>query len=67
MRCCRWLYTLFLAVDANYRLGLKDKKLRDVWLAAGGAYYVEQTRFLDHVQNYLDQEEVSQSAHLYIL
>jgi hypothetical protein len=54
----RWLYTLFLAVDANFRLSLKDKGLKDVELGPGWAYQVEETRFQNHIANILDQQEV---------
>jgi hypothetical protein len=54
----RWLYTLFLAMDANYRCGLKDKGLQDIWLAPGWAYFVEQQCYMSHISNYLDQQEV---------
>jgi hypothetical protein len=54
----RWLYTLFLAIDANFRLSLKDKGLTDIELGPGWAYQVEETRFQTHVANMLDQKEV---------
>jgi len=55
----RWLYTLFLAVDANFRLTLKDKGLKDIALGPGWAYQVEETRFQNHITSILDQREVT--------
>lgn len=54
----RWLYTLFLAVDVNFRSGLKDKGIHDPELAPGWAYFVEESRYQAHLKNHLDQEEV---------
>lgn len=53
-----------MAIDANFRLGLKDKGLRDVELAPGWAYFVEETRFQHHVKTHLDQKEVFISSRL---
>lgn len=54
----RWLYTLFIAVDANFRMALKDKSLSDLELAPGWAYLVEEQKFQDHLKTYKDQTEV---------
>jgi hypothetical protein len=55
----RWLYTQFIATDANFRAGLKDRGIRDIELAPGWAYFVEEHRFQAHIKNHLDQKEVS--------
>jgi hypothetical protein len=54
----RWLYTLFLAVDTNFRMGLKDKGLSDPELAPGWAYLVEERKYQNHLKNYQNQTEV---------
>jgi hypothetical protein len=51
--------TQFLSVDANFKCGLKDKGLRDIELAPGWAYMVEEGHFQAHIANYYDQQEVS--------
>jgi hypothetical protein len=63
----RWLYTLFLAVDANFRLSLKDKGLTDIELGPGWSHQVEETRFQNHVATILDQTEVQRIAWLLLV
>ncbi|KAG6825043.1 hypothetical protein H0H92_005019, partial [Tricholoma furcatifolium] len=61
----RWLYTLFLAMDANFKLRLKKRGLSDVDLAPGWAYYVEENAYQSHLSNYIEQPEINtcQSEH----
>ncbi|KAG6809103.1 hypothetical protein H0H92_001589 [Tricholoma furcatifolium] len=61
----RWLYTLFLAIDANFKLRLKNRGLSDTELAPGWAYYVEDSAYQVHLKNYIDQPEINtcQSEH----
>jgi len=54
----RWLYTLFIAIDANFRAGLKDRGLFDIELAPGWAYLVEELKYQHHIKNHLDAKEV---------
>jgi len=58
----RWLYALILALDANFKLKCKDRGIKDVELAPGWAYFVEQQRYLAHVQTHVDEPEVSSSS-----
>ncbi|KAI0069597.1 hypothetical protein K474DRAFT_1680807, partial [Panus rudis PR-1116 ss-1] len=44
-----WLYTLFLMVDANFRLRLKDRGFNDTHLSSGWAYYVNEEKFQTHL------------------
>ncbi|KAG2117623.1 hypothetical protein DEU56DRAFT_874102 [Suillus clintonianus] len=46
---CRWLYALFLAMDANFRLCRRNKSSEqaDPSLSQGWAYFVEQSGFKD--------------------
>jgi hypothetical protein len=55
---CSFLYALFLAVDGNFKLKGKDRKLEDVdFLRATGAF-VDEVPFKEHIANYVDQPEV---------
>jgi len=54
----RWLYTLFIAIDANFRAGLKDRGLSDIELAPGWAYLVEELKYQHHIKTYLNHKEV---------
>ncbi|TFK80022.1 hypothetical protein K466DRAFT_504583, partial [Polyporus arcularius HHB13444] len=44
----RWIYTLFLMLDANFRAKLKDRGLEDAELGPGWSYYVENSKFQAH-------------------
>ncbi|KAI0074003.1 hypothetical protein K474DRAFT_1677445 [Panus rudis PR-1116 ss-1] len=44
-----WLYTLFLMIDANFRLQLKSHGLKDTTLASGWAYYVDEEQYQNHL------------------
>ncbi|KAH9884045.1 hypothetical protein C8Q73DRAFT_661408, partial [Cubamyces lactineus] len=57
-----WLYTLYLMMDANFRCRCKDRGLDDVNMAPGWSYYVEQSRFHEHVARACDREENTCSA-----
>lgn len=54
----RFLYTLFAAVDANFKLKGKERYLRDVELMPGLGAYIEEASFQAHIANYIDQPEV---------
>lgn len=54
----RFLYTLFLAVDANFKLKGKDRGIHDPELAPGWASFVEEGRYQEHIRQYVDQPEV---------
>ncbi|KAI0069871.1 hypothetical protein K474DRAFT_1568226, partial [Panus rudis PR-1116 ss-1] len=44
-----WLYTLFLMIDANFRLQLKSRGLKDTSLASGWAYYINEEQYQSHL------------------
>ncbi|OJT11755.1 hypothetical protein TRAPUB_11697 [Trametes pubescens] len=46
----KWLYTLFLMMDANFRARCKDRGFDDISLASGWAYYVEEARYQEHLK-----------------
>lgn len=50
----RWLYTLFLGIDANFRLKRLDVStdIRDPGLNHGYAYVVEEKAFKSYLQEY---------------
>jgi hypothetical protein len=54
-----WLYTLYLAMDANFRLKLRQRYIKnDPELGPGWAYCVEEKAFQEEMVNYGDQTEV---------
>jgi len=54
----RFLYTLFLAIDGNFKLKGKERNIRDVELMPGWGAYVPPVEYKAHVDNYVDQPEV---------
>ena len=52
------MYALFLMLDANFRLKLKDRGFKDVDLAAGCRYFVEDTKYQRFIQQSGVQQEV---------
>jgi hypothetical protein len=54
----RFLYTLYLAVDANFKLKGKDRGIDDPELAPGWASFVEEASYQEHIAGYVDQPEV---------
>ena len=54
----RFLYTLFLAIDGNFKLKGKERDIRDVELMPGWGAYVPPVEYKAHVDNYVDQPEV---------
>jgi hypothetical protein len=59
---CRWLYALFLAIDANFRLKRKlvSNNARDPGLSKGWAYFVEEYEYKEFLRERIDMpQEVS--------
>ena len=54
----RFLYTLFLAIDGNFKLKGKERNIQDVELMPGWGAYVPPVEYKAHVDNYVDQPEV---------
>ncbi|TBU58879.1 hypothetical protein BD310DRAFT_906324 [Dichomitus squalens] len=46
----KWLYTLFLMIDANFRAKSKDRGFNDIELAPRWSYYVEESKYRAHVK-----------------
>ncbi|TDL13603.1 hypothetical protein BD410DRAFT_817291 [Rickenella mellea] len=57
----RWLYTLILAMDANFRLKRRKASSNDFdpGLGTGLAYFVEDEAFRTHIAEYVDQTEMN--------
>jgi hypothetical protein len=62
MEVYRWLYCLFLAIDANFRLKLKARGIKDPELGSGLAYFVDTVKFQQHLKQHVDEQEVSTSV-----
>ncbi|KDR76587.1 hypothetical protein GALMADRAFT_67342 [Galerina marginata CBS 339.88] len=54
-----FLYILYLAVDANFKLKGKERGLKDVELMPGWGPFVEETAYQDFIANYVDQPEIN--------
>ncbi|KDQ33848.1 hypothetical protein PLEOSDRAFT_1073975 [Pleurotus ostreatus PC15] len=54
-----WLYTLFLAIDANFKLKSKSRGLEDVELDPGWSYFVNDARYKAHLLKHSDQPEIN--------
>jgi hypothetical protein len=59
----RWLYRLFLALDANFRLSNRASKGRadDPPLQPGSAFMINPRVVADYVKNFIDEKEVRHS------
>ncbi|RDX40145.1 hypothetical protein OH76DRAFT_1423890 [Lentinus brumalis] len=53
----RWLYTLFLMLDANFRAKCKARGLDDYELGPGWSYFVEETKYQAHLKRHGAQKE----------
>ncbi|KAF8166405.1 hypothetical protein BJ912DRAFT_1025886 [Pholiota molesta] len=60
----RFLDTLFVAMDANFRLKRKNVSSHesDPGLSKGLSYFVEDTRYRDHIKNYISEAELKSSC-----
>jgi len=45
----RFLYTLFIAVDANFKLKGKDRGIKDVELMSGLGVFVNEAKYQEHL------------------
>lgn len=54
----RFLYTLYIAVDANFKLKGKQRRLNDVELMGGMGAFVEEENYQRHLAEYVSQPEV---------
>ena len=61
----RWLFSLFIAIDANFRLKLKSRGIKDPELGSGLAYFVNAGKFEAHLKNHTNEGDVSVSICFY--
>jgi len=61
LRMYRWLYCLFLAIDANFRLKLKARGIKDPELGSGLTYFVNTATLQKHLKNCAHQDEVGRT------
>lgn len=54
----RWIYVQFIAVDANFKLKLKNRQIRDPELGSGWAYFVENEAYTRHVADNPHQKDI---------
>ena len=52
-----WIYAQFIALDANFRLKLKNRQINDPELGSGWFYFVENSAYVCHVKKDLHEEE----------
>jgi hypothetical protein len=52
-----WIYAQFIAIDANFRLKLKNRSINDPELGSGWSYFVENLAYTRHLEKSLDDEE----------
>ncbi|KAH8103218.1 hypothetical protein DFH11DRAFT_1692670 [Phellopilus nigrolimitatus] len=55
----KWLYKLFLAVDANFKLKQKDRSFKDIELAPGWVYFVEEDTYQRIIATIVDEIETN--------
>lgn len=53
----RWLYSLFVAIDANFRLKCKavSSNVADPGLSRGWAYFVEETAYKSYLAKLINE------------
>ncbi|TFY77801.1 hypothetical protein EWM64_g6209 [Hericium alpestre] len=54
----RYLYTLLLAMDANFKAKLKNHGYKDIELAAGMGYFVPEPLYCKHLNLHKDEAEM---------
>ncbi|KAI0083229.1 hypothetical protein BDY19DRAFT_998729 [Irpex rosettiformis] len=57
----RFIYTMFVAIDANFRLKRRaiSSEKRDPALSSGLGYFVQNTKYLDFIRDRADQKDIS--------
>ena len=54
----RWVHAQFIAVDANFKLKLKNHQINDPELGSGWSYFVENSAYAHHVTKSQNDKEV---------
>lgn len=57
---CRFIYTMAIAMDANFRLKRRavSNNVRDPALGSGWGYFVEDTAYNEHILRHANQDDV---------
>lgn len=64
----RWIFTLYLAMDANFRLKLRERGIKnDPELGPGWAYFVNDREYQQSMSTFGDQKEVRARRTSYFL
>ena len=61
----RWIHAQFIAVDANFKLKLKNRKIEDPELGSGWSYFVENSKYTHHVANNPHENDVRSICSLF--
>ncbi|PPR06471.1 hypothetical protein CVT24_002571 [Panaeolus cyanescens] len=54
-----FLYTLFIAVDANFKLKCKGRNIADIELLGNTGVYVDESSYQSHIEGYKEEPEVN--------
>ncbi|KAH6888247.1 hypothetical protein BKA70DRAFT_1443241 [Coprinopsis sp. MPI-PUGE-AT-0042] len=54
-----FIYTLFLAMDANFKLKGKDRGITDLELAPGWSYCVNEHKYQEYILQFADEKEIN--------
>ncbi|KAI0054692.1 hypothetical protein BV25DRAFT_1873293 [Artomyces pyxidatus] len=54
----KWKHAMFLAIDANFKLKLKNRGLKDISLAPGWGYFVNKPDYEAFLADYVDEPEM---------
>ena len=54
----RFLYILYVSVDANFKLKGKERGLEDIELMPGWGTFVKESEYQEYITNYEDEPEV---------
>ena len=57
-RASRFLYTVFLAMDANFKLKGKDRGLTDLEMTPGWSYCMNEHEYQSYLVDYAHKDEV---------
>ncbi|KAI0037995.1 hypothetical protein FA95DRAFT_1506217, partial [Auriscalpium vulgare] len=54
----KWKHAAYLAIDANFKLKMKNRGVKDIELSPGWGYFVKQSDYGVHVGKYADEKEM---------
>lgn len=58
MSSTRYKHALHLAIDANFKLKLKNKKDQQKHYSPGWGYFVEEKEYQEHLKGRMDEPDV---------